>query len=43
MQLEELRQLGPIAAVAFGGSGAMAVTATWARLSPGLRKANRLG
>jgi MFS family permease len=36
------RFLGPIGAVAFGGAGAMAVTAVWARLFPTLRKADRL-
>jgi MFS family permease len=37
------RLMGPIAAVAFGGYGAMAVTATWAWLFPALRRADRLG
>jgi MFS family permease len=36
------RVLGPVSAVAFGGVGAMAVTAIWARLFPSLRKADRL-
>jgi MFS family permease len=36
------RVLGPVTAVAFGGAGAMAVTAVWARLFPPLRKADRL-
>jgi MFS family permease len=36
------RLLGPIGAVAFGGFGAMAVTAAWARLFPSLRTADRL-
>jgi MFS family permease len=36
------RILGPVAAVAFGGFGAMAVTALWAWLFPSLRRADRL-
>jgi MFS family permease len=36
------RFLGPVAAVAFGGGGAIAVTALWAWLFPALRKADRL-
>ena len=36
------RLLGPVRAVAFGGLGAMAVTALWAWLFPSLRKADRL-
>jgi MFS family permease len=36
------RFLGPVAAVAFGGAGAMAVTAAWAWLFPRLRTADRL-
>ena len=36
------RVLGPVGAVAFGGAGAMAVTAVWAWLFPPLRKADRL-
>jgi MFS family permease len=36
------RLLGPVAAVAFGGIGAMAVTVVWARLFPPLRTADRL-
>ena len=36
------RLLGPVGAVAFGGVGAMAVTAVWAWLFPTLRKADRL-
>ena len=36
------RVLGPVGAVAFGGVGAMAVTAVWAWLFPTLRKADRL-
>lgn len=36
------RFLGPIAAVAFGGYGAMTVTALWAWMFPSLRKADRL-
>ncbi len=34
--------LGPVAAVAFGGAGAIVVTAAWAWLFPALRKADRL-
>jgi MFS family permease len=36
------RVLGPVGSVAFGGAGAMAVTAIWAWLFPSLRKADRL-
>jgi hypothetical protein len=36
------RLLGPVGAVAFGGIGALAVTAVWARLFPSLRRADRL-
>ena len=36
------RWLGPVTAVAFGGAGAMAVTAVWAWLFPPLRSADRL-
>lgn len=36
------RLLGPVGAVAFGGAGAVAVTALWAWLFPSLRKADRL-
>ena len=36
------RLLGPVGAVAFGGAGAMAVTAVWAWLFPPLRTADRL-
>ncbi|SIO62588.1 Predicted arabinose efflux permease, MFS family [Singulisphaera sp. GP187] len=36
------RVLGPVGAVAFGGTGAMVVTAVWARLFPRLRDADRL-
>jgi hypothetical protein len=36
------RVLGPVAAVAVGGVGAMAVTAFWAWLFPRLRTADRL-
>ncbi len=36
------RLLGPVGSVAFGGLGAMAVTAVWAWLFPSLRKADRL-
>lgn len=35
------RFLGPVGSVAFGGAGAMAVTALWAWLFPPLRKADR--
>jgi hypothetical protein len=34
--------LGPVGSVAFGGAGAMAVTAVWAWLFPPLRTADRL-
>ena len=36
------RFLGPVGAVAFGGAGAMAVTALWSWLFPSLRRADRL-
>jgi MFS family permease len=36
------RLLGPVGAVAFGGFGALGVTAAWAWLFPSLRKADRL-
>ncbi|HET6971703.1 MAG TPA: MFS transporter [Phenylobacterium sp.] len=36
------RWLGPIGAAVFGGVGALAVTAFWARLFPDLRRADRL-
>lgn len=36
------RLLGPVGAVAFGGFGAMAITAAWARMFPSLRRADRL-
>jgi len=36
------RLLGPVGAVAFGGLGAMGVTAAWAWIFPQLRKADRL-
>ena len=36
------RLLGPVGSVAFGGVGAMVVTALWAWLFPTLRKADRL-
>jgi MFS family permease len=36
------RVIGPVAAVAFGGAGAIAVTAAWAWFFPSLRKADRL-
>jgi hypothetical protein len=35
------RFLGPVASVALGGAGAVAVTALWAGLFPPLRKADR--
>jgi MFS family permease len=37
------RVLGPVGSVAFGGAGALAVTAVWAWAFPSLRKADRLG
>jgi hypothetical protein len=36
------RFLGPVLAVAFGGAGALAVTALWAAIFPRLRDADRL-
>ena len=36
------RFLGPVGAAVFGGVGALMVTATWAKLFPTLRKADRL-
>jgi hypothetical protein len=36
------RFLGPVGAAVFGGAGALAVTALWARLFPDLRRADRL-
>ena len=36
------RFLGPVGSVAFGGFGAMAVTAVWAWLFPPLRTVDRL-
>jgi hypothetical protein len=36
------RVLGPVGAVAFGGAGAMVITALWAWLFPPLRTADRL-
>jgi MFS family permease len=36
------RLLGPVGAAVFGGTGAMFVTALWAKLFPALRKADRL-
>lgn len=36
------RVLGPVGAAIFGGVGALAVTAIWARLFPDLRRADRL-
>ena len=37
-----VRFLGPVGAAVFGGFGALAATGVWARLFPGLRKADRL-
>lgn len=37
-----VRLLGPVGAAVFGGFGALAATGVWARLFPGLRKADRL-
>jgi MFS family permease len=37
-----VRFLGPVGAAIFGGFGALAATGVWARLFPGLRKADRL-
>jgi hypothetical protein len=37
-----VRLLGPIGAAVFGGLGALAATGLWARLFPGLRRADRL-
>ena len=36
------RLLGPVGTVAFGGFGALAVTAAWGWLFPSLRKADKL-
>jgi MFS family permease len=36
------RFIGPVAAVVWGGVGALAVTVVWAKLFPALRKADRL-
>ena len=36
------RFLGPVGAAVFGGVGALIVTATWAKLFPALREADRL-
>jgi hypothetical protein len=36
------RVLGPVGSVAFGGAGAIAVTAAWAWMFPSLRRADRL-
>jgi hypothetical protein len=36
------RFIGPVAAVVWGGVGALVVTGLWARLFPDLRKADRL-
>lgn len=37
-----VRLLGPVGAAVFGGFGALAATGIWAKLFPGLRKADRL-
>ena len=37
-----VRLLGPIGAAVFGGAGALAATGVWAKLFPGLRRADRL-
>ena len=37
-----VRFLGPIGAAVFGGFGALAATGVWAKLFPGLRKADKL-
>ncbi|MES2860096.1 MAG: MFS transporter [Pseudomonadota bacterium] len=37
-----VRMLGPIGAAVFGGCGALAATGVWAKLFPGLRKADKL-
>jgi len=37
-----VRLLGPVGAAVFGGWGALAATGVWAKLFPGLRKADRL-
>ena len=37
-----VRFLGPVGAAVFGGFGALAATGVWAKLFPGLRKADRL-
>ena len=37
-----VRFLGPIGAAVYGGVGALAATGVWAKLFPGLRKADRL-
>lgn len=37
-----VRLLGPVGAAVFGGFGALAATGVWAKLFPGLRKADRL-
>jgi MFS family permease len=37
-----VRLLGPVGAAVFGGCGALAATGVWAKLFPGLRKADRL-
>jgi len=36
------RFIGPVAAVVYGGLGALVVTGLWARLFPALRTADRL-
>jgi len=37
-----VRFLGPVGAAVFGGFGALAATGVWAKLFPGLRRADRL-
>jgi len=38
-----VRLLGPVGAAVFGGAAALGATGLWAKLFPGLRKADRLG
>ncbi|MGV9005799.1 MAG: MFS transporter [Brevundimonas sp.] len=38
-----VRLMGPIGAAVFGGAAALGATGLWAKLFPGLRKADRLG
>jgi len=37
-----VRLLGAVGAAVVGGAGALAATGAWARLFPGLRRADRL-